>query len=249
VNVQKEGLRGGFSRYHHPEREGILTVNGFESDREIGEFLLRACHDVRAAARTMRTHSELILKDAASGKSGDLEVRAGFIVEGAGRIDALTNGLAAFAIALQTDRASFQTVRPDALVRNVILKLGSDIRAASAEVEYGELPAVAGNPDRLTQLFEQLLRNALVHRGEAPPRISIQSTEHAEGWLFIVRDNGPGLETESLEGIFKPFERLHGGGAGLGLAICREIVRRHGGRIWAEPAADGATICFTLPRP
>jgi len=222
-------------------------VEGFKSDQEISEFLLRACHDVRSAARTVRTHSELIIKDAAAGKTADLELRAGFIVGGASRIDALTNGLAAFAIALQTDPLQFQAIRPDVLVRNVILKLGQELRAASAEVQYGELPPVSGNADRLMQVFEQLLRNALVHRGEAPPRISIQAGKHAEGWLFTVRDNGPGLEAESLESVFKPFERLNSTGAGMGLAICREIVQRHGGRIWAESTPGGGTaICFTL---
>uniref|UniRef100_Q026N9 histidine kinase n=1 Tax=Solibacter usitatus (strain Ellin6076) TaxID=234267 RepID=Q026N9_SOLUE len=223
-------------------------MRGFKSDRELSEFLLRACHDVRAAARAVRTHSELILKDAAAGKSADLEIRANFIVGGASRIDALTNGLAAFAIALQTDPGSFQVMRVDVLVRTVIAKLGPDLRAAAAVVEYGELPQVLGSPDRLMQVFEQLLRNALVHRGEDPPRVSIQAAKHAEGWLFTVRDNGPGLEAESLESIFRPFERLNSnGGAGLGLAICREIIQRHGGRIWAESAPGGTTICFTLP--
>jgi signal transduction histidine kinase len=183
------------------------------------------------------------------GKSADLEVRASFIVGGARRIDALTNGLAAFAIALQTDPGSFQALRLDVILRNVIARLGQELRVAAAEVEYGELPTVSGNADRLMQVFEQLLRNVLVHRGEAPPRVSIQAGKHKEGWLFTVRDNGPGLEAELLETVFKPFERLNSNaGAGLGLAICREIIQRHGGRIWAEsPSGGGTAICFTLP--
>ena len=249
VIVRKKGSGALVSRYHHREGNVISQMGGFKSDREVSEFLLRACHDVRAAARAVRTHSELILKDAAVGKSADLEVRASFIVGGARRIDALTNGLAAFAIALQTDPGSFQPVRVDVAVRNVIARLGEELRAAAADVEYGELPRVSGNADRLMQVFEQLLRNALVHRGPAAPRVSIQAGRHAEGWLFTVRDNGPGLEAESLESVFKPFERLNSNvGAGLGLAICREIIQRHGGRIWAEsPSGGGTAICFTLP--
>jgi signal transduction histidine kinase len=99
------------------------------------------------------------------------------------------------------------------------------------------------------QLFENLLRNAIQQRGEVPPRIHISAQENPSQWLFAFSDNGLGIEAEDLERIFRPFERLgrHHGGAGLGLAICREIVAGHGGRIWAEskPGA-GTTIHFTI---
>jgi len=139
----------------------------------------------------------------------------------------------------------------DVLLRLVLTKLDKDLRDCGAEVAYSELPIVRGNPDRLMQLFESLLRNALVHRGQAAPRIHISAGKQAEGWLFGVQDNGPGVEREFLESIFTPFERLHGNeraGAGLGLAICRAIVERHEGRIWAESEPEnGATFWFTLP--
>jgi signal transduction histidine kinase len=101
------------------------------------------------------------------------------------------------------------------------------------------------------QVFEHLIRNALLHRGDAAPRIRIEAAPHDEGWLLTVRDNGPGIEASALERIFLPFERLKGkqlGGAGLGLTTCRAIIERHGGRIWAESSpGDGATFCFVLP--
>ena len=222
------------------------------SDREVSEFLLRACHDLRASARAVRTHSELFLKDAGSPRSSSFEERLGFIVEGARRIDLLVDGLASYSVALQTDAASFQSTRTDLLLRSVLTKLDKGLRDCGAEVVYGELPIVTGNPDRLMQVFENLLRNALVHRGQAAPRIHISAVKQAESWLFAVWDNGPGVEAASLESIFMPFERLQGKervGAGLGLTICRVIVERHGGRIWAESRPDsGATLfCFTLP--
>lgn len=224
-----------------------------KTDREIGEFLLRACHDLRAAARVVRTHSELFLKDAGTPGNSGFEERLGFIVEGSRRIDLLVDGLVNYSVALQTEAASFQPTRMDAMLRSSLTRLKKDLQACGAEVAYGELPAVMGNPDRLMQVFENLLRNALVHRGQAAPRIHIGASKQAEGWLFAVRDNGPGVETELLESIFMPFERLPGKprpGAGLGLAICRAIVERHGGRIWAESQPEGGvTFCFTLPAP
>jgi signal transduction histidine kinase len=110
---------------------------------------------------------------------------------------------------------------------------------------------VSGDPDRLMEVFENLLHNALYYRGPAPPLIHIAAERRAEEWLFAVRDNGPGVEAADLESIFQPFVRLHGKrreGPGLGLAICRVIVERHGGRIWAESQAGaGAAFLFTLP--
>lgn len=222
-----------------------------DADREVSEFLLRACHDLRTAARAVRTHSELFARDAGETHDSKTEQRIGFIIEGTGQIDRLVNGMAAYSIALQTDAATFQPTRLDVLLRSVLMKLNGEVQQCGATVIYRDLPEVNGNPDRLIQLFENLLRNALVHRGPEAPKIEISAHPHAEAWLLTVRDNGPGLEAESLESIFKPFERLHGrkhAGAGLGLTICRAIVERHGGRIWAESKeGEGATLCFTLP--
>ncbi len=119
----------------------------------------------------------------------------------------------------------------------------------------GELPRVFGNPDRLAQVFENLLRNAVRHRGESAPHIHVQAEKQAaadgqEEWLFAIRDNGPGIEAAYLERIFKPFERLSAEkpeAPGMGLAICRAIVERHGGKLWVESTpGSGSTFFFTL---
>jgi len=222
-----------------------------KSDREMSEFLLRACHDLRSSVRTVRTHSELFLKDTGKEWASGLEQRIGFIVEGASRIDLLVDGLTRYSVALQTAAAPFQSVNLEVLLRSVLAKLHKELGDCGAEVTHSELPQVSGNPDRLMQVLENLLRNALVHRGTDPPRIDVSAGRHGEGWLVTVHDSGPGVESGALERIFLPFERLHGrthAGAGLGLAICRVIVERHGGRIWAESQEGrGATFCFTLP--
>jgi len=222
-----------------------------KSDREISEFLLRACHDLRSAARGVRTHSELFLKEAGKSRDSASGQRLGFIVEGVRRIDLLLDSLVHYSLALQIESASFQSTSMGVLLRLVLARLDKDLRASGAKVIYGELPTVTGNPDRLMQLFENLLRNPLVHCSSAPLRIQISAASQAGHWLFTVRDNGSGIEPALLERVFMPFERLeskHRPGAGLGLATCRVIVERHGGRIWAESQpGSGTTFHFTLP--
>ena len=220
------------------------------TDRELSRFLLRACHDLRSAARGVRTHTELFLKNANQPEMAGFAERLGFIVDGSRKMDGLLDSLVNYAVALETDPETFRQARTDTLLRLVLAQLGPELHAAQAEVTYAGLPAVTGDQDRLMQVFENLLRNAVVHRGEAPPRIHVSAAKREQEWVFAVRDNGPGVEAEFLETIFEPFERLskQRPGAGLGLAISRAIVERHGGRMWAEaPAEGGGAFYFTLP--
>jgi signal transduction histidine kinase len=164
----------------------------------------------------------------------------------------LVDGLAAYSIALRTGAGPFQPIGMEVVVRTAMDLLAGELHARSAEVTYGTLPSVEGNPDRLIQLFENLIRNALHHQGPEAPRVRIAAEERPEEWLFAVSDDGPGVEPEYLETIFKPFERLDVDrhcGPGLGLAVCRAIVTGHGGRIWCESSPGaGAAFLFTLPR-
>ena len=220
------------------------------TNREISELLLRASHDLRTPVRGIGAHAELLLKNLnRPTQPGDFAQSLGFIVDGARTIDRLVDALAGYATALQTDAGTSQSTRMDVLLRGVLAKLQSALRENGAEVTYDELPRVNANPDRMMQLFEQLIRNTLDHRGQDAPRVHISASEHADGgWLFSVRDNGPGIETEELDRVFHPFERLHGKGAGLGLAACRAVVEGHGWKIWAEPApGGGCAIQFALP--
>lgn len=217
------------------------------SDPELSDFLLRACHDLRTPVRAIRAHAELFLRDT---PTADFANRLGFMVDGARKIEALVDALSSYSLALRIDASSFQAAAMGPLLRTALARLDGELRASGAQVTHAELPRVMGNPDRLIELLERLLRNALQHRGQASPRIQIETARKNGDWVFAVRDNGPGVETEYLERIFGPFEHGpdRGDGAGMGLTICRVIVERHGGKIWAESSADsGATFFFTLP--
>ena len=221
------------------------------TDPEISEFLLRACHDLRAGLRSIRAYTELLERSGDTVEPCGPNERRGFIVDGAQRIDLLVEGLASYSIALQIEKGSFQATPMDVMLRGVLTKLDRELRESGAVVSYDKLPRVAGDPDRLMQVLEHLLDNAVRHRGESPPRIRIAAERQAEEWLFSVRDNGPGVEAAYLETIFRPFERLNrtrSARPGMGLAICRAIVERHGGRMWAESSPGaGCTVFFTLP--
>ena len=206
--------------------------------QEVGDILLRACHDLRTPIRAIRAHTELLVKSSTSHPS------VPFIIEGAAKIDQFVDELAGYSLALRIAPESFVVTPLGVMLRTVLAKLGKPLTDSQAEVTYTELPRVSGDSDRLMQLFENLLVNSL--RGQVSPRIHVTADAHAEGWLFAVRDNGPEVDGADLERMFQPFARPSGR---LGLAICREIVERHGGRIWAEcPPATGCTVYFTLPR-
>jgi two-component system, chemotaxis family, sensor kinase Cph1 len=229
------------------------------SDRDLSEFLLRACHDLRSSLRAIRAHAELVQKIVQADEASGLDRNFAFIADGARRIELLTDGLSGYSIALQIEETSFQPTRMDVMLRTALAKLDREMRERGAEVTSGELPQVSGKPDRLAQVLEILLVNALRHGGQSSPRIHVSAEKQAaeqqiEEWLFAVRDNGAGIDAAYLERIFKPFERLHAGHAGkdesvgMGLTICRAIVERHGGRLWAEATpGTGSTFYFTLP--
>lgn len=221
------------------------------ADRGSSELLLRLCHDLKACLRSIQPHAELLRKSSEA-SSDHVEKQLGFILDGSHRLDVLVEGLAAYAVALHIDQGSFQLTPMETVLRGVLMKLDKELNGGSVKLSHDKLPRVKGDPDRLNQLFDILIRGCLQRRGAVEPTIHIGAEPHAEGWLFSVRDNGGGIVDANLERIFRPFEGrdvLGRSAPGLGLATCRVIVEQHGGRIWAEPNGKiGAAFLFTLPK-
>jgi light-regulated signal transduction histidine kinase (bacteriophytochrome) len=145
------------------------------------------------------------------------------------------------------------TLAEDALAIS-IEHLTKDIDTAGARIEKSWLPAVHVEPQALTQLFQNLLSNAVKYRQPGvPPRIAVRANWADGMWLFSVRDNGIGIEPEWYERVFQPMQRRHGldvAGSGIGLATCKKIATRVGGRIWVESTVgEGSTFFFTVPGP
>jgi light-regulated signal transduction histidine kinase (bacteriophytochrome) len=124
---------------------------------------------------------------------------------------------------------------------------------SGASVDWDPLPVLVADPGQLAHLFQNLLGNAIKFRRDLPPQIHVSAVDDGANWLFSVRDNGIGIDSHQVERIFEVFQRLHGRaeypGSGIGLAICKKVVERHGGKIWvqSEPGA-GSDFRFTLPK-
>jgi light-regulated signal transduction histidine kinase (bacteriophytochrome) len=174
-----------------------------------------------------------------------------YAVDGATRMQGLINDLLAYS-RVGTRGGDFAPTSSAAALERAIANLRLAIAESGGVVARGELPAVIGDPVQLTQLFQNLVGNALKFRGAEPPRVDVSAERSGDDWVFAVRDNGIGIDPAYAERIFVIFQRLHGRGeypgTGIGLAICKKIVERHGGRIWLDVASGpGSTFRFTLP--
>ncbi len=146
---------------------------------------------------------------------------------------------------------SFASIDCGAVLAKALLNLQVAIEQSGAIVTSDPLPTVVAEEILLMQLFQNLISNSIKYRGEETPRIHVSAERDVEGWLFAVRDNGIGIDPEDAERVFGMFKRLHGSeipGTGIGLALCKKVVERQGGRIWVESeAGQGATFKFTIP--
>jgi signal transduction histidine kinase len=140
----------------------------------------------------------------------------------------------------------------NSVVQWAVMNVQPTLRQTGGEIVFGDLPELNIDDSQFVQLFEQLFTNALNFRGEAEPHVTVTAEEGEDGYIVSVRDNGIGIDPQYLETVFMPFKRLQGKdvpGHGLGLSVCRKIVRAHGGRIWAESKGkgQGSTFRFTVP--
>ena len=181
----------------------------------------------------------------------DADEFIGYALDGALRMQRLIEDLLAFSRVGTRGQPLAPTDSNTALDRALeSLKLAID--EAEATIARDALPIVSADAGQLEHLFLNLFSNALKFRGSARPEIRIAAERRDREWLFRVRDNGIGIDPQYFDRIFIIFQRLHGKadypGTGIGLAICKKIVERHGGRIWVESQpGEGATFCFTLP--
>lgn len=174
-----------------------------------------------------------------------------FAVDGAKRMQTLINDLLAYS-RVGTRGRELSLTDSGAALQQALANLRTSIDEAGAQITNGDLPTVRADEMQLVQLLQNLIGNAIKFRGESPPAIHVDARREEDRWRFAVSDNGIGIGPQFKDRIFLIFQRLHTRehypGTGIGLAICKKIVDRHGGRIWVESrAGQGATFYFTLP--
>ena len=221
------------------------------SNEELQRFAYVASHDLQEPLRTVASYVQLLDRRYKDKLDDDARDFIGFAVDGARRMQRLVEDL--LTLSRVGSRGIDLTRMPaDRALDAALGDLQIAIDESKAVVTRGPLPEVRGDASQLQQLFSNLVGNALKFSGDAPPRIEISANREGKYWVFNVRDYGIGIDPQYFDRIFVIFQRLHGRdeypGTGIGLAICKKIVERHGGRIWVESQpGQGALFAFTLP--
>jgi PAS domain S-box-containing protein len=221
------------------------------SNEELERFAYVASHDLQEPLRMVGSFVQLLGKRYKGKLDADADEFIGFALDGALRMQRLIEDLLAFS-RVGTRGKPLVPTDANAVLARALGSLRLAIDEAGATVVSEPLPVVPGDAGQLEQLLMNLVSNALKFRGPEPPRVHVSAVRMHREWLFKVRDNGIGIDPQYFDRIFVIFQRLHGKaeypGTGIGLAICKKIVERHGGRIWVESEpGQGATFCFTLP--
>lgn len=260
------GLETGADNYlREPVEPSVLvaTVRALLRVREAEDALVRSnaqlrrfayivSHELQEPLRMVKSYTQLLASRYAGQFDEDADEFIGYTVQGVTRMEAFIRDMLSYSQAaeggLDLKPNSCQMVLDWSL-----MELEAALKESGAEITHAELPIVVCDPMRLSTVFKNLIGNAIKYRGEGPPRIHVSARDEGALWRVSVKDNGIGIDPKYAESIFGLFKRLHGrelSGSGVGLAICKEIVEHHGGRIWVEVTeGPGSIFHFTVPKP
>src|SRR5712692_584927 len=239
------------SRIEDQDRARLQLITELErSNKELEQFAYVASHDLQEPLRMVSSYTELLERRYGDKLDDKGRTFINFAVDGAVRMQRLINDLLEFS-RVSTRGKPMQPVDVNRVLGAVRINLSVAIQEANAQVTSDELPTVMADETQLVQLLQNLVGNAIKFRGSEPPHVHVSARVATTECVFAVRDNGIGIAPEYFERIFVIFQRLHARGeypgTGIGLAVCRRIVERHGGRIWVESApGQGSTFFFAL---
>jgi PAS domain S-box-containing protein len=221
------------------------------SNKELEQFAYVASHDLQEPLRMVSSYLALLARRYQGRLDADADEFIGYAVDGANRMQRMVTDLLALS-RVGTRGKPFQSVHLSTVLANVLNNLQVAIQDSEAVVTYDDLPTVLGDATQLSQLFQNLVGNAIKFRGDAAPRVHVSARRSVDGWEVAVSDNGIGVDPRHFDRVFVVFQRVNERtkypGTGIGLAICKKIVERHHGRIWiTSEAGQGATFHVTLP--
>lgn len=227
------------------------TADLARSNADLEQFAHIASHDLLEPLRMVSSFTELLARKYKGRLDQDADEFISIAVDGANRMKELINDLLAFS-RIGTKAKPFEATDFNDAFNHALGNLAVIIKEHGAEVEAGPLPVLMADSAQVVQLFQNLMANAVKFHGLVPPHIKISSEQRKSDWVFSITDNGIGIDARHFERIFEVFQRLHGKrdypGTGMGLAICKKIVERHGGRIRVESEpGKGSTFFFTIP--
>ena len=230
------------------------TLNDLEqSNKELEQFAYVASHDLQEPLRMVASYTQLLEKRYKEKLDGDARDFINFAVAGANRMQMLITDLLSFS-RVGTRGKPMELIDSHVALGQARINLNAAIEETQAVVTNDDLPEVVADESQLVQLFQNLVGNAIkFHKHGESPRVHISATRKAGDWVFSVRDNGIGIDPKYFERLFVIFQRLHSReeypGTGIGLAVCKKIVERHGGKIWIKSqAGQGSTFYFTLKK-
>jgi PAS domain S-box-containing protein len=222
------------------------------SNEELGQFAYVASHDLQEPLRMVASYTQLLAQRYKGRLDSDADEFIAFAVDGCNRMQGLIQDLLSYSRA-GANAEPLREISCEVALEKTLRNLRPTIQDSGATVTHDSLPTIMTDETQLVQVFQNLIANAIKYRGDEPPLIHVSATRNSGNeWVFSVRDNGMGMEPQYFERIFILFQRLHGreefAGTGIGLAMCKKIVDRLGGRIWVESQpTKGSTFYFALP--
>jgi PAS domain S-box-containing protein len=235
------------------EEHLVKTVGELKrSNDELQQFAYVSSHDLQEPLRMVTSYTQLLAGRYKGRLDSDADEFIAFAVDGCNRMQGLIKDLLAYSRA-GTNGKVLREVSAENALKEALANLRATIDQSSAVVTHDALPAIRTDEMQLTQVFQNLVGNAIKYHGTEVPHVHVSATKNGGNeWTFSVRDNGLGIDPQYFDRIFILFQRLHGRdefeGTGIGLAICKKILERLGGRIWVESQPEkGSTFYFALP--
>jgi signal transduction histidine kinase len=222
------------------------------SNAELEQFAYVVSHDLQEPLRMVANFTQLLQKRYQDKLDDEANEFINFAVDGATRMQGLINDLLTFS-RIGTKGISFSPTDMNIILENVLANIQQSTIEAKAEITKDPLPVIIADGTQMTQILQNLISNAIKFRGKSSISIHVSGESLLDKWVFSVKDNGIGIDPKHFERIFVIFQRLHKRdeyeGTGIGLAVCKRIIHRHGGKIWVESElGKGSTFYFSIPK-